>query len=183
MTKLLNILLICLCLVSCKTVKVVEKINYRDSVVVQYHHDTTHITIADTTHIEQHVVVTDSSALVINFGNGGGTYNAHTGMATNVASVQQIETHKEQRDSIADLKQQLELAQATNDSLNAKVSAYEKEYSKDEQVKRSGYARFTSWWFWVTLILILIKVAAWVMEKIPVTAPYIILIRKFIPFL
>jgi hypothetical protein len=31
--------------------------------------------------------------------------------------------------------------------------------------------------------LLLLKLAAWVMEKIPATAPYILIARKFVPFL
>lgn len=49
--------------------------------------------------------------------------------------------------------------------------------------ERSGYDRFCSWWFWITALLLAIKIAAWVMEKIPATAPYIIIARKFIPLL
>jgi len=184
MTKLLNILLICLCLVSCKTVGTIkEQINVKDSTIYHHIYDTTHITVTDTTHIEVHSQVTDSNSLVINFGAGGGTYNAKTGEATNVLNVHQVDTHKEQRDSIADLKHQLEIAQAREDSLSQQLTEYEYKLDEERKKARSGYDKFCSKWFWITLILILIKVAAWVMEKIPATAPYVLLIRKFIPFL
>lgn len=48
---------------------------------------------------------------------------------------------------------------------------------------RSGYTRFTSWFFWIVVILLLLKLAAWVMEKFPATAPYVMIARKFVPFL
>ena len=48
---------------------------------------------------------------------------------------------------------------------------------------RTGYDRFCSWWFWITAILLLLKLACWVMERIPATAPYILIARKFVPFL
>lgn len=48
---------------------------------------------------------------------------------------------------------------------------------------RSGYTRFTSWFFWITAILLLLKLSCWVMEKIPTTAPYVLIARKFVPFL
>lgn len=84
---------------------------------------------------------------------------------------------------------------ATTDSAAAKSLAVDK--SKTEQkhtqtqqeviVKTEryipGFYKFTMWAFWIAVVLLLIKVAAWVMEKIPATAPYIALIRKFIPFL
>lgn len=170
-------------LMSCKTVKVVEKVNYSDSTVFHHIYDTTHITINDTVHIEVHSQVTDSNSLVINFGAGGGTYNAKTGEATNVLYVHQVDTHKEQRDSIADLKHQLEIAQAREDSLSQQLTEYEYQLEEEKKNARSGYDKFCSRWFWITLILLLIKLAAWVMEKIPVTAPYVAIVRKFIPFL
>ncbi len=36
---------------SCKSVQAVEKVNYRDSIILHHHYDTTHITITDTIHV------------------------------------------------------------------------------------------------------------------------------------
>lgn len=173
-----------LAFVSCKTVGTVkEQVNIKDSTIYHYIYDTIHITVTDTTHIEVHSQVTDSNSLVINFGAGGGTYNAKTGEATNVLNVHQVDTHKEERDSIADLKHQLEIAQAREDSLSQQLTEYEYKLDEERKKARSGYDRFCSTWFWITAILLLIKIAAWVMEKIPATAPYVMIARKFIPFL
>ena len=49
--------------------------------------------------------------------------------------------------------------------------------------ERTGYDRFCSWFFWIVAVLILLKVAVWVMSKIPATAPYIAIAHRFIPFL
>jgi len=171
-------------IVSCRTVKVSEKVHQRDSIVLHHHHDTTHFTFVDTMRVEHHVQVVDSSHLHIQFGPGGGTYNAKTGEATNVAGVTETNVHHELRDSIADLSRRLEIARAVNDSLQQSVSDYKSELAKLREVpKQTGYNRFCSWWFWITAILLLAKVACWVMEKFPTTAPYIIVARKFIPFL
>ena len=126
----------------------------------------------------------DSTHLFIQFGQGGGTYNAKTGEATNVAGVQQTDTHHEQRDSTAYYRNRYEAAKITCYELQAEVSDYKHALEQERTTpKRSGYDRFCSWWFWITAILLPIKVAAWIMEKIPATAPYIIIARRFIPFL
>ena len=159
----------------CKTVQVKEQINYRDSIVYNYR-DSVHI-------VEQHVVLQDSSHLIIQFGAGGGTYNAKTGEATNVAGVQQTDTHHEERDSSAYYRSLSEDYKHVADSLSAQVTNLQSQYESVEKKARSGYARFTSWWFWITAILLLLKVACWVCEKIPATSIYAAAIRKFVPFL
>lgn len=167
----------------CKTVQVKEQINYRDSIVYNYR-DSIVYNYKDSVHIvEQHVVLQDSSHLIIQFGQGGGTYNAKTGEATNVAGVQQTDTHHEQRDSTAYYRSLSEDYKHVADSLSAQVTNLQSQYESVEKKARSGYARFTSWWFWITAILLLLKVACWVCEKIPATSIYAAAIRKFIPFL
>ena len=172
-----------LSLSGCKTVQVHEQVNQRDSTVINYkdstiwhHRDSVHL-------IEHHVTLQDSSQLNIQFGPGGGTYNAHTGEATNVAAVQHTDTHHEKRDSSAYYRSMAENYQHTADSLSSQLTTLQQDYERVEKKARTGYDRFCSTWFWITAILILIKVAAWVMEKFPATAPYIIIARKFIPFL
>ena len=175
--------LCCIFFSGCKTVQTSEKVNVRDSVAIHYkdsiiwhHRDSVHL-------IEQHVTLQDSSQLNIQFGPGGGTYNAHTGEATNVAAVQHTDTHHEQRDSSSYYRAMAEEYQHTADSLSNQLSILQKDYERIEKKARTGYDRFCSWWFWITAILLLVKIAAWVMEKFPATAPYILVARKFVPFL
>ena len=173
---------LCVCC-SCKTVQVSEKVNVRDSMVVRYK-DSTVLNIRDSVRlIEHHVTLQDSSHLVIQFGQGGGTYNAKTGEATNVANVHQTDTHNEQRDSTAHYRNLAAEYQHTSDSLTSQLTTLQTEYAKVSKQTRTGYNRFCSWWFWITAILLLIKLAAWVMEKFPATAPYILIARRFVPFL
>ena len=173
---------LCVCC-SCKTVQVSEKVNVMDSMVVRYK-DSTVLNIRDSVRlIEHHVTLQDSSHLVIQFGQGGGTYNAKTGEATNVAGVQQSSTHQEQRDSTAHYRSLAADYQHTCDSLAYFCQLWQKDYERAEKKARTGYDRFCSWWFWITAILILLKLAAWVMEKFPATAPYILIARRFVPFL
>ena len=174
---------LCLCFSGCKTVQVSEKVNVRDSVTIRYK-DSTIFNVRDSVRlIEHHVTLQDSSHLVIVFGQGGGTYNAQTGEATNVSGVQQTDTHHEQRDSTAYYRNLDADYRHMADSLTAQLTSLQTEYDRAEKKMRTGYDRFCSWWFWITAILLLFKLAAWVMEKIPTTAPYIVLIRKFVPFL
>lgn len=176
-------LILCLCFPSCKSVQVSEKVNVRDSVAIRYQ-DSTRWHVRDSVHIvEHHVTIKDSTGLTIHFGEGGGTYNAKTGEATNVAGVHQTDTHHEQRDSTAHYRNLAADYAHTADSIANRYNTLQTEYEKVSKQTRTGYDRFCSWWFWITALLLVIKIAAWVMEKIPATAPYIIIARKFIPFL
>ena len=170
-------------MVGCKTVQVSEKVNVRDSVAIHYK-DSIRWNIRDSVNIiEHHVTIKDSTGLTIQFGQGGGTYNAKTGEATNVAGVHQTDTHHEQRDSTAHYRNLAADYAHTADSIANRYNTLQTEYAKVSKQTRTGYDRFCSWWFWITAILLLLKLAAWVMERIPATAPYIALIRRFVPFL
>lgn len=167
----------------CRSVQVKEKINWLDSTVINYRDSIVWIYRDSVRIIEHHVMVADSSNLVIQFGQGGGTYNAKTGEATNVSGVQHKESHHEQRDSTDFYRARISDYQHTIDSLSNQMTALQSNYERLEKNTRSGYDRFCSWWFLITAILLLLKVACWVCEKIPVTAPYAILARKYVPFL
>lgn len=177
-------LTLCLLFPSCKTPgSLTEKVNVRDSVAIHWK-DSTRWNIRDSVNIiEHHVTVRDSSGLFIQFGQGGGTYNAKTGEATNVAGVQQSDTHHEQRDSTSHYRALAADYKHTADSIADRYTDLQTEYEQVIKKSRSGYDRFCSWWFWITAILLAIKIAAWVMEKFPATYPYIAIIRKFVPFL
>ena len=169
---------------SCASTKNMEKTEYNDSTRTHIVYDTITVTITDTVRVEVHSKKETEDGTEINFGQGGGTYNSKTGEATNVASVKQSSKSTETEDLIREQKTQIDAFRATTDSLTAQVEHYASEIAKERQMpKRSCYDRFCSWWFWITAILLLIKIAAWVMEKFPATAPYIIIARKFVPFL
>ena len=157
-------ILVCLFLGSCRSVQQVVEYQYRDSVIV--HHDTTHTCITDTNYVEQHVIVTDTSHIVIQFGEGGGTYNAQTGHATNVSGVQQSTFHNEQRDSTAFYKHQVESLTASNDSLSQSIGNYKSELKKEQAVpKRTGWDRFCTWYVIISWILIALAIAWWCFKK------------------
>ena len=181
---LLGVLLwVALSMCGCKTVQTSEKVNVRDSVAIRWQ-DSTRWHVRDSVvTIYNRVTIKDSTGLTIQFGEGGGTYNAKTGEATNVAGVHQTDTHNEQRDSTAYYRNLAAEYQHTADSLTNQLTTLQSEYDRAEKKARTGYDRFCSWWFWITAILLLLKLAAWVMEKIPATAPYILIARKFVPFL
>lgn len=171
-------------LTGCASTKHVETVNTRDSIVYKVRDSVAIHWIDSIRYVGQHTVKDDSTNLVIQFGQGGGTYNAKTGEATNVSNVQQTDTHHERKDSTAFYKSRYEAISAVSDSLQQQISDYSSSLEKERQMpKRSGWDRFCTWWFLITALLLLIKIAAWVMEKFPATAPYIIIARKFIPFL
>lgn len=176
--------ILCICFGSCASSKYSELSHQRDSTI--YHHifDTTKVNVIGTVNIRTNGTKSTEEGTQIAFGAGGGTYNTKTGEATNVASVNESRVIHEQKDSIANLKTDIKIARAYSDSLSQVVSDYKSELAKEREVpKRSGYDRFCSRWFWITAIWLLLKLACWVMEKFPTTSPYIILIRRFVPFL
>ena len=168
---------------SCASTKNMEKTEYNDSTRTHIVYDTITVTITDTVRVEVHSKKETEDGTEINFGQGGGTYNAKTGEATNVAGVHQTDTHHEQRDSTAHYRTLASDYAHRSDSIANRYNALQTEFEKVSKQTRTGYDRFCSWWFWITAILLLLKLAAWIMEKFPATAPYILLARKFVPFL
>ena len=175
------ILWLCLHLVGCKTVGTVsENVNIRDSVVYNYRDSVAIHWIDSIRFVGQHTVKDDSTNLVISFGNGGGTYNAKTGEATNVTAVQQTDTHHEQRDSTAFYRSQYRDEVAKTDSLTQQVSDYQYRLDEERKKARSGYDRFCSWWFWITAVVLVLVVAFWVCDKIPACKPWTTAIKLFL---
>ena len=175
---------LCLLFPGCASSKYSEAVHQRDSTIYHHIYDTTKVNVVGTVHIGVNQTKTTEEGTEIAFGAGGGTYNSKAGEATNVASVNESRVIHEQKDSIADLKAELKVERAYSDSLSQVVTDYKSELAKErEKPKRSGYDRFCSRWFWVTAILLLLKLAAWILEKVPATYPYIAIIRKFVPFL
>lgn len=179
------IVFVVVCATGCRTVKTetVTKINWKDSTDIHVVNDTNRVTVIDTVKVEVHSTKTTENGTQIQFGAGGGTYNSKTGEATNVIGVTESSKSTENKDSIANLKHQLEAYQAKCDSLAHQMYNYSSELYEKKESGRSGWDRFCTWWFLITAVLLLAKVACWVMEKIPTTAPYIATLRKFIPFL
>lgn len=175
----------CLFLCSgCASSKRMERYSGRDSTIYHHIYDTTRIVVAVTRSETKHSSTETKSGKQIFFAEGGGTYNDQTGEATNVSSVISDTHTASETDSTALYRAELDAVQARCDSLSEVCKTYASQLETERTVpKRTGYDRFCSWWFWITAILLLIKVAAWIMEKFPTTAPYIILIRRFVPFL
>ena len=173
-------IILCLLFPACKSVQVSEKVNVRDSVAIRYH-DSIRWQVRDSIHvIEHHVTLKDSTGLTIQFGQGGGTYNAKTGEATNVAGVHQTDTHHEQRDSTNHYRTLASDYAHRSDSLTNQLTTLQTEYEKVSKQTRTGYDRFCSWWFWITAVLLLAVVAFWVCDKIPACKPYTSIIKAFL---
>jgi hypothetical protein len=180
------VLTIVLCMVfhGCASSKRMESSTGRDSTIFHHVYDTTRIVVAVTRSETKHSSTETKSGKQILFGEGGGTYNDLTGEATNVSSVISDTHTATETDSTALYRADLSAERARNDSLSEVCKTYASQLETERTVpKRTAYDRFCSWWFWITAILLLAKVACWVMEKFPTTAPYIIVARKFIPFL
>lgn len=174
----------CAALFGCASSKNIEKSSGRDFNIYHHIYDTTKIVIAITQSVQSHSSTTTKSGKQINFGEGGGTYNEQTGEATNVSSVISDTHTATETDSTALYRADLSAERARNDSLSEICKTYASQLETERTMpKRTAYDRFCSRWFWITAILLLLKLAVWVMEKFPATSPYIITIRRFVPFL
>lgn len=162
---------------SCKTVQTIEKVNYRDSTIYNFRDSVVYDHRDSINVITQHVVVYDSTKVVIQFGQGGGTYNAKTGEATNVSNVQQTDTHHEERDSTAFYKSLYEKRSEQYAEALSKSQQYEYELEKERKNARNGYDRFCSWWFWITALLLAALFALWICDKIPACKPWTTVIK------
>lgn len=177
-------IILCLLFPGCASSKHMERYSGKDSTIYHHIYDTTRIVVAVTRSETKHSSTETKSGKQIFFGEGGGTYNDQTGEATNVSSVISDTHSSTETDSTALYRAELDAMQARNDSLSQVYETLESQLETERTVpKRTGYDRFCSRWFWITAIWLLLKLACWVMEKFPTTSPYIILIRRFVPFL
>lgn len=160
-------LIIIVMLVGCKSVQSQTQVNYKDTTIVHKIIDTTRIYITDTIHVEASSGSESESQTVIQFGEGGGTYNAITGQATNVANVQQASKDKEYQQTIRDQKTTIDQRDATIDSLYRANSELHEQIELQQNTKditpRSGWDNFTTWWFIgsVIVLLLLLAYAVW----------------------
>ena len=162
-------ILVCLFLGSCKSLQSETKYNYRDSIITHIYYDTVHVTITDTISVHQSTESSKESTTEIHFGEGGGTYNAQTGEATNVQSVKQSSKEKELQDLVAIYRHVADSLAATNDSLqHALTEAHGEEHVQQNTADitpRTGWDRFCTWWVIISWILIILAVAGWCFKK------------------
>lgn len=129
--------------------------------------------ITDTIYQTTYVLVKDSSTnekestTEITFGNGGGTWNATTGEATNVSSVKTNETEKNLRLQVSNLESELtdlhQELQEKNDSIS-KLNQQNNVVEKYKEKPRNN-------WFWWFVIGVGIGVAlVIVLKKLPITS-------------
>lgn len=178
------VLIYAACISGCASTKSMDKMEASENNTTQTSGETSQTSQTSNTEVDQHTTTETENGTEIQFGAGGGTYNDKTGEATNVTNVKTNNKTREQEDIIVKQNTTIETLQARCDSLSSQVSTYQRELSEEkERPKRTGYDRFCSRWFWISAIILLIKIAAWVMEKFPATAPYVLLARKFVPIL
>lgn len=160
---------ICVLLGSCKTIKTETQIVYKDSTIVHTITDTAHITVTDTIHVEASKENESESETEIVFGDGGGTWNATTGEATNVASVKQSSKEKELQKLNATYKHIADSASAKCDSLFVANRDLQEQIDHQENTKeitpRSGWDKFCTWWTIGSWILALLALAWWAFKK------------------
>lgn len=131
------------------------------------------IVITDTIYQTIYVQVKDSSSnekqssTEIVFGNGGGTWNAATGEATNVSSVKTNESEKNLRLQVSSLEEELfelhNMLQSKTDSINELKQQNNIQHSHTEKPKSNWY-----WWLLVGFGLGVGVVIA--LKKIPATS-------------
>ena len=165
------ILWLCLHLVGCKTTCVPERIEVHDTVI---HTDSFYVD-----RVRDSIVYRDrkDSTYIYEKDSTSERQRGDTIYLTRW-KVKYMYVYRERTDSVATAEQ----IDSTAVSNHQQTSNREQVIVKTERYI-PGFYRFTMWLFWIVVVLLLMKLAVWIMEKIPATAPYIAIIRKFIPFL
>ena len=155
----------------CKTVRTertdLSSIDKRDSV----RKEITHVT--DTVYKTVYVTQKDSTAnekentTEITFGNGGGTWNAQTGEATNVQRVKTSETEKNLRLQLSNLESVLSNVRKELSEKADSISALKQQNNVSE--KHEEKAR-SSWYWWLIVGFTLGVGVVVVLKKLPATS-------------
>ena len=155
----------------CKTIESnktdLSTTNKKDSVRTEIKH------ITDTIYQTIYVTQKDSAesekntTTEITFGNGGGTWNSHTGEATNVSSVKTNETEKNLRLQVSNLESQLTDLHKELQSKNDSITKLNKKNNVVEKYKEKPRNN----WFWWFVIGVGLGIAlVIVLKKIPYTS-------------
>lgn len=163
---ILMVLLAAFLLPGCRTKQHIEQLHFRDSTVIHIINDTTHVTIYDTAHIEVQHSIRTSEGTTIEFCEGGGTYNSHTGEAANVRTVHEEKNAEQDMHTVIDWKHQTDSMKVSVDSLNERISNLQAENQVLQETSvSSGWHSFLVRYFFITAILVIFIVAAWLFKK------------------
>lgn len=156
---------------SCRTINTTltdkSYINKKDSITKET------ILKTDTIYQTIYVQVKDSSAnekqssTEIVFGNGGGTWNAATGEATNVKNVRTSETEKSLRLAVSNLES--EVSNLHKELSEKSDSITELKQQNNVQTKHNEKAR-SSWYWWLIVGFCLGIGMVVALKKLPVTS-------------
>lgn len=165
--RLLFILTIFLCLVSCRAQKEITDSVKNDSVRVEYRYYTDTLVIHDTVYIKGTTITDKESNTQIHFGEQGGSYNTKTGEANGVTGVTMSNKEKEQAETIISLTNENKRITAVNDSLMTKIS---KEDTKTEVIpeKMNRWEHFmyiSGYVLWGIILLLLIYFILKILRK------------------
>jgi len=147
----------------CKSIQTEVQYQYRDSVITHTVYDTSRVTVTDTIHVEASNQHESENQTEIQFGAGGGTYNAQTGEATNVVNVKQSSKEKELQQIVLNYRHAVDSTEAKCDSLYAANRDLQEQIEHKENTKditpRSGWDKFCTWWFVGSCIVLLLLLA------------------------
>ena len=157
----------------CKTIESnktdLSTTNKNDSVRTEIKH------ITDTIYQTIYVQVKDSTESEKNttteivFGNGGGTWNATTGEATNVSSIKTNETEKNLRLQVSNLESELT---DLHKELSEKNDSISKLNQKNNVVEKYKEKPRNNWWIWLVIGFGIGIALVIVLKKLPVTSVF-----------
>lgn len=165
--RLLFILTMFLCLISCRAQKEITDSVRNDSVRVEYRYYTDTIVVHDTVYIKGTTITDKESNTQIHFGEQGGSYNTKTGEANGVTGVTMSNKEKEQAETIITLTNKVNRVTAVNDSLEAKISTLETktEIIPEKMNKWERFMYISGYVLWGIILLLLVYFILKILRK------------------
>ena len=160
-----------------------EVIQYKDSTIYHHVYDTTRVTVIDSVRVDAATQSESKSETTYTFADGGGTFNATTGEATNVSSVSTKSSQKDNATTSVTATHRADSLAARVDSLTQLNVALQEQLEASQapapRPERTGWDKFCTRWFIGTAFVLLLLLLWWVADYIPVLKPYKQIIKTF----
>ena len=161
-----------------------EVIQYKDSTIYHHVYDTTRVTVIDSVRVDAATQSESKSETTYTFADGGGTFNATTGEATNVSSVSTKSSQKDNATTSVTATHRADSLAARVDSLTQLNVALQEQLEASQapapRPERTGWDKFCSKATIAAIILLVLWLLWKIADYIPALKGYKTIIKTFI---